>query len=201
MNILSPRERILKEVRNSLLSIKSKQNQLPEKRAEQLSLKNDDKALDFIKNHSYNHGQLIFCKNRYHFLDQFMLFLEQHSVRRFVCADKRLIQFFKSCELEHAESLEAIDQNTLAAFASDYFDPFGLFASFNYNGFVADAVKKCNHVATVAYRDQLVKGSQQLFERVKNRLDENDLRSVQMINMARHEGNGALKTAFIINQR
>lgn len=201
MNVLSPRERILKEVRNSLLSVKAKQSFGVEKRYENFHGQSQEKALQYLKEELNEFSNLFFCKNRFDFLDQFIRFLEQNNIGKFVCTDKRLIQFFNSCELEYVESFEDIDAHTLAAFNADYFDPFGLFVSFNYNGFVAKAIDKCPFIATICYKDQLVKSSQILFERVKNRIGDVDLKAVQMLNLARENEQDANKFIFIINQR
>jgi len=201
MNILSPRERVLKEVRNSLLSIKAKQNFGPEKRSEIMALQNEEKAMLFLKESLSDISDLFFCKNRYDFLDKFILYLEVNEIKKFVCIDKKLIQFFNSCELEHVENFESIDSHTLGAITADLFDPYGLFVSYNYNGFVAKAIEKCPFIATIAYKDQLVKSSQILFERVKNRLIDTDLKAVQMLNLAKVNEPELSKSTFILNQR
>lgn len=199
MNILSPRERILKEVRNSLLSVKSRTASF---QAVQLSKSQPDHnvSIDILKNDLDSHSTLWECNNRFHFLDQFMIYLEKNSIREFVCSDKKLMHFFKSCDLKHVETLESINNKTLVVFIADYFEPKGLFTAFNYNGFIANALEISDQIAMVAYKDTMVRNAQVLFERVKNRMGDADLNSVQFVNIA-DTRQKVQKASFIINSR
>ncbi len=199
---LSPRERILKQVRNSLLDIRAKNASNPTNLAFQESIKQEE-AIDYLKNHIGEHSKLFVCHTRYHFLDQFILFIERNDIRKFVCNNKKLISFFNSCGLEYAQSFDKIDDKTMSVFMADYFEPKGLFCTFNYNGFTAEALSQTKHIALVCYKDAMVKDSKGLFERIKNRIGDIDLKSVQFVNIADTEAfvDSAQKVSFIINSR
>jgi hypothetical protein len=199
---LSPREKILKEVRSSLVSVRDR-NSATSQIAVTAKNIDEDKVIDDLKKSIGEHSKLFSCENKYHFLDQFMLFTERSNISRFVCNNKKLTGFFNSCGLDFLEDTGQIDSETVAVFMADYFEPNGLFASFNYNGFTAEALSKTQNLAIVTYKDSLVKNSKLLFERIRNRIGDSDLRSIQFLNIVEHDTiyENAQKVSFILNTR
>ncbi|MGB0432420.1 MAG: hypothetical protein ACPGLV_18235, partial [Bacteroidia bacterium] len=163
----------------------------------------EEEALDYLKSQIGEHSKLFVCNTRFHFLDQFMLFIDRCGIDKFVCNNKKLNSFFESCGLSYAENFNDISKNTMSVFMADYFEPKGLFAAFNYNGFTAEALKRTQHIAIVCFKDSLVKNSKHLFERINNRIGENDLKSVQLVNIAEIESfaESSEKVSFIISNR
>ncbi|MFY0674319.1 MAG: hypothetical protein JXQ87_13010 [Bacteroidia bacterium] len=203
MNInLSPRERILKEVRSSLVSVRDR-NSATSQTAFAVKSIDEDKVIDELKKSIGEHSKLFSCYNKYHFLDQFILFTERSNIKNFVCNSKKLINYFNSCGLTYIDNSDYIDSNTVAVFMADYFEPNGLFASFNYNGFIAEALIKTQNLVIVCYKDSLVKNSKLLFERIRNRIGDSDLLSIQLLNIVESESlnEQAQKVSFILNSR
>ena len=199
---LSPREKILKQVRSSLVSVRDR-NSATSQIAVAIKNIDEDKVIDDLKKSIGNHSKLFSCQNRFHFLDQFMLFIERNKIQKFVCNNKKLVSLFDSCGLEYLENNNQIDSETVAVLMADYFEPNGLFASLDYNGFTAEALTKTQSLAIVSYKDSLVKNSKLLFERIRNRIGDPKLRSVQLFNIVDNNGlyENTQKVSFILNSR
>lgn len=206
INILSPRERILKEVRASLLRYKNMSTPTSVAAIDPFRVKETDNSDELLLGIVKQAGNGVFlCQNKYHFLDQLMVQCQQIGVSSVVNVNRKMASYFDSCGLPHIDSVNADSKDSVAIVPCDYWEPYGLFATFDYSGNMAEMLRDFSRVMVVGFRDQMVKGPQLLFERVKNRLSDTDLGSVQLLSLSAQasaeQSVPAYSTAFILNNR
>ena len=191
INILSPRERILKEVRASLLRYKNMSTPTSIGAIDPFRIKETDDSDELLLDIGKQAGNDVFiCQNKYHFLDQLMIQCQHHGVNSVVNVNRKMSGYFDSCGLSHQDNSEMPASETIAILPCDYWEPYGLFVSFDYSGSLAEILRDYAKVMVVGFRDQMVKGPQLLFERVKNRLSDADLGSVQLFSLGAESRTG-----------
>lgn len=205
LNILSPRERILKEVRAGLLRYKNISTPTSVGSVDPFRVRETDDSDELIVSQAIEAGNRVFiCQNKYHFLDQLMVQCELNRVESVVNVSRKMAAYFDSCGIKHTEEVERADHQSVALVPCDYWEPYGLFASFDYKGNVAKMLRDYSKVVVVGFRDQMVKGPQLMFERIKNRLSDADLGSVQVFSIGNVRSDfptDSFSAAFILNNR
>lgn len=144
------------------------------------------------------------CKNKYHFLDRFIDFQQKRSLRTITCSDVKLKRFLDSCGIAYQDKSEGAQEMDLNS--CDYWEPNGTVASFDYSRADANPAQSGGQEILVAFRDQMVKSTEVLFERLKNRLRDTDLKRVKLYSLdptLRRKGVDLDKKIilFVINQR
>lgn len=208
---ISPREHILKSVRKNLLGFKNNRTPKVERKLDAFRNLGEPEGLQALREKSHQSDSQVFeCSNKYHFLDALIDFSSKRRFESIQCADHKLIRLLESCDIPY--STEFADESTgwMQLQFCDYWEPGGLVASFDYS---TDSAEKLDDIqvtpAFVAYRDQMVKSSAVLFERLKNRLRDSDLQKVDIFSLdasSNISSEGAdIKpqpiVIFIINQR
>lgn len=200
MDSLSPKERILKDVRASLLLAKSKQHPEAVVRPQVPKLASEDEALESLLL-VLGHKKLKACKNRYDFLDKFMSYQEQLGEVIILCRDKKINAFFDTCGLPHSYRPTGDKQDFILVLPFDYLEPNGQAVFYDYSVDMGNLISQAHSIALVGFKDQLVKSPQQLMDRVKNRLPDTDLLAARFFMCANNREQKGAATLFVINQR
>jgi len=203
---ISPRETILKAVRKNLLGFKTGQNTKAEYKVDAYKSLSDAEgvqALIDIAEHTQH--QVLECNNKYHFLDRFIDFQKRSETKTVFCRDIKLKRLLDSCDIEYTSELTEAYRD-INLYPCDYWEPNGLLAAFDYSKDREGSTSLSGRMVLVTYRDQMVKTTENLFERLKNRLRDADLQKVDLYTLdptlstteSSHKGP---VTLFIINQR
>lgn len=203
MNI-SPRETILKAVRKNLLGFKTGQNTKAEYKVDAYKSLSDAEGVEALTNIAeHTEHQVLECNNKYHFLDRFIDFQRKSKTKTIFCNDVKLKRLLDSCDIEYSSEQE--DHKDINLSPCDYWEPNGLLAAFDYSR-QKGGNPLTSRTVLVTYRDQMVKTTENLFERLKNRLRDADLQKVDLYTLdptlsvpARDLSSSV--TLFIINQR
>ncbi|MBI3142883.1 MAG: hypothetical protein HYZ16_08655 [Bacteroidetes bacterium] len=200
MDSLSPKERILKDVRASLLLTKSKQHPEVMVKPQVPKLGSEDEALEALRL-ALDTPKLKTCKNKYEFLDKFISYLEPLGEVQVVCRDKKINSFFDSCDLLHYDQPQDDGQGFILVLPFDYLEPNGQAVYYDYSTDMGSLVESAASIALVGFKDQLVKSPQLLMDRVKNRLPDADLLAARFFMCANTIEQPGAATLFVINQR
>lgn len=107
-DITTPREKILKKVRQALLNKPARQ--LPHIEAETsgfVPTENNDAAVDFAAAFTSRKGGFIYCHNFFDFVENFILLLEKRSWKQVLCPEEALYKELKDCGLPVVSTKEA----------------------------------------------------------------------------------------------
>jgi L-lactate dehydrogenase complex protein LldG len=105
---ITPKEKILKKLRKSLLQKDIFFNSKLDFDTE-VFVREDKPMLDCFKdNLTTAHGNFIYCLNTYHFLDRFLALAEDKGWQKISCVEERIKSSLQSCEMPFDLNPEAV---------------------------------------------------------------------------------------------